>query len=49
MEAHHHSYVENQFARQAGKGFKEYFFEIIIIFLVEVMGFKNLSRNKYRF
>lgn len=40
MEVHHHPHVEK-------KNFKEYFLEVIMIFLAAATGFKNLSRRKY--
>lgn len=41
MEVHHHTHVENMSAGQAGKSFKEYFFEFIMIFLAVNMNFKT--------
>jgi len=39
MEVHHHPHSENLPAGQAGKRFKEYFLEFIMIFLAVTMGF----------
>ena len=39
MEVHHHPHSENLPADQAGKRFKEYFLEFIMIFLAVTMGF----------
>jgi hypothetical protein len=39
MEVHHHPKVENLPAGKAGKKFKEYFLEFIMIFLAVTMGF----------
>ena len=39
MEVHHHPNVENLPAGQAGKKFKEYFLEFIMIFLAVTLGF----------
>ena len=47
MEVHHHPHVENLSAGQAGKNFKEYFLEFIIIFLAVTLGFfaENLREH----
>lgn len=39
MEVHHHSHVANLPAGQAGKRFKEYFLEFLMIFLAVTLGF----------
>jgi len=39
MEVHHHPQLESLPAGQAGKRFKEYFFEFIMIFLAVTLGF----------
>ncbi|OQY96282.1 MAG: hypothetical protein B6D37_01985 [Sphingobacteriales bacterium UTBCD1] len=39
MEVHHHAHVENLPAGRAGKRFKEYFLEFIMIFLAVTLGF----------
>lgn len=39
MKVHHHPNIESLPAGQAGKRFKEYFFEFIMIFLAVTLGF----------
>ena len=39
MEVHHHPHVENLPAGQAGKKFKEYFLEFLMVFLAVTLGF----------
>ncbi|MBS1919753.1 MAG: hypothetical protein JST17_05845 [Bacteroidetes bacterium] len=39
MEVHHHPHIENLPAGKAGKKFKEYFLEFLMIFLAVTMGF----------
>jgi len=47
MEVHHHPHVENLSAGKAGKRFKEYFLEFLMIFLAVTMGFfaENIREN----
>jgi len=47
MEVHHHPHVENLSAGNAGKRFKEYFLEFLMIFLAVTMGFiaENIREN----